>query len=256
VKKTEAKTLRVEARGLNGLAFWAGSDHYSLLDACRRRPFQIPLTEVKRVLRIAFRDIPGFQEDRYLIEYFSGRKECMVILEALPPDLQLAHRPEKISPFGVIWKYLDLFRREPTAMLLPLALPLGIALVMTLFGFLSDLVLKNPDVLGFLARPGCEADCVEKVLRLHSLVGLLFIIQLFLLLMPFSLLFFHAPRYRYAFNVRVTQIYSVAAAVVGVFIFAQLVVFFPFRQYGRFVAMGLDPKVERLLIHLNEQKKP
>lgn len=254
MKKSEAKTLRVNPRGLQGLAYWLGSDHYTLLDAIRRAPMQIPVGEISRVSRIAFREIPGFQEDRYLVEYHSGRKDCMVILDELPADLP--PRLDKISPFGAARRYLDLFRREPTAMLLPLLLPLGIVLAMTLFSFLSDLVLKNPEVLGLFARPGCQADCVEKVLRLHSLVGLLFVLQLFLLLTPFSLLFFHAPRYRYAFNVRVTQIYSVTAAVVGVFIFAQLVVFFPFRQYGRFVAMGLDPKVERLLIHLNEQKKP
>jgi hypothetical protein len=228
-------------RGLRGLGLWAGSDHYSLVSAFRRATFSIPVSGVQRVSRIAFSDIAGFQEDRFLVEYNSGQKDCLVILDSLPAELK-DHKIEKLSPFGACLRYLDLFRKEPSSMLLPLALPIGIALVMTLFGVWSDLFLRNSDVLSFFARPGCDAGCVERVFRLHSLVGMLFLIQLFLLLMPFSFLFIHAPRYRYAFNVRITQMYSITTAVIGVFVFAQLMVFFPFKQYTRFIALGWIPR--------------
>lgn len=246
--------IEVVPHGLGGLGLWAGSDHYGLVAAFQRAPFSFPASGVQKIFRIAFTEIPGFQEDRFLVEYSSGRKDCMVILDALPAALK-DEKLEKVSPFGACLRYLELFRREPSSLLLPLALPLGITVVMMLFGFWSDLVLRNPEVLGFFARPGCDVSCVEKVLRLHSLVGMLFLIQFFLLLMPFSFLFFHAPRYRYAFNVRITQLYSITTAVIGVFVFAQLMVFFPFKQYSRFLALGLNPKVERMLSHLNDPKE-
>ncbi|MGZ3711501.1 MAG: hypothetical protein ACXWQO_14300 [Bdellovibrionota bacterium] len=253
-KQDSHKTITVVPNGLGGLGLWAGSDHYGFFSALRRAPFSFPAAGLQKISRIAFSDIPGFQEDRFLLEYNSGSKDCMVVLDQLPEELK-THKLEKVSPFGTCLRYLDLFRREPSSMLLPLALPLGISLVMTLFGLWSDLFLRNIDVLNFFARPGCDAGCVERVLRLHSLVGMLFLIQFFLLLMPFSFLFFHAPRYRYAFNVRITQMYSITTAIIGVFVFAQLMVFFPFKQYSRFLALGLDPKVERLLSHLNEAKE-
>lgn len=253
MRKSESKKFEIVPRGLAGLGLWAGSDHYGLREAFQRAPFQVPLEGVQRLSRIAFSEIPGFQEDRYLLEFNSGHKECIVFLDALPPELK-DHKAERVSPFGACFRYLDLFRREPSAMLLPLALPVGIAAVMSIFALWNDLVLGSPEVLGFFARPGCDVNCVEKVLRLHSLVGMLFFIQIFLLLMPFTFLFFHAPRYRYAFNFRITQMYSITTAVIGVFVFAQLMVFFPFKQYSRFLALGLDPKVERMLSHLNEAK--
>lgn len=253
MKKTE-KHIKVTPSALGAIGFWAGADHYGLGSAVRRAPLLVPLDGVRRIFRIAFSDLPGFREDRFLLEYNSGDRECVAILECLPTELA-GHRTEKLSPWGAVKRYLDLFRLEPTAMFLPLALPIGIVLVMMGFGLWSDFVLHNREVLGFFARPGCDAVCVEKVLRLHSLVGLLFFLQLFLLLTPFLFLFFHAPRFRYAFNFRITQTYSLATAILGVFVFAQLLVFFPFKQYGRFLALGLDPKVERVLHHLKDQKE-
>jgi hypothetical protein len=248
------KNIEVRPRGLSGLALWAGSDHYNILAAVRRDTFRCPASGVNKIYCVSFSDIPGFQEDRFLVEYDSGNKSCIIILNALPPELS-GHRTVKISPAGAVRLYLQTFWREPSALALPLILPLMICLMMGLFGVWDELVLRNPDVMAFFARPGCDSGCVKKVLSLHSLVGLLFLIQFFLFLLPILFLFFQAPRYRSAFNYRVIQTYSVITAVIGIYVFGQLMVFFPFRQYSRFLALGMDPKVEKIFSHMKDQKE-
>jgi len=42
--------------------------------------------------------------------------------------------------------------------------------------------------------------------------------------------------------------------VVGFVILGQLMAFFPFRQYGRFLELGFDPKVERMISNLKQKK--
>lgn len=238
------KNIAVKPKALGGLVLWAGSDHYSIWDALRGRAFMLPISEINKIYRIKFSAIPGF-EDRFLIDYHSGQKTCLILVNQVP--LGLGAVPEsEISAAEAIGLYIRGFWKEPTALLLPLLLPLMICLMMGLFGLWDALVLKNPEVMSFFARPGCESGCVKKVLSLHSLVALLFLIQIFLLLLPIAFLFFQAPRYRTAFNYRMIQTYSVVTAVLGIYVFAQLMVFFPFRQYGRFVALGLDPKVEQI----------
>jgi hypothetical protein len=122
-------------------------------------------------------------------------------------------------------------------------------------GIWSDEVLHNPDILSFFARPGCDTGCVRSVLSIHILVGILFFVQLMLLFMPILLLFFQAPRYRSALNYRMVQSYSVVTVILAAFLFVQLVAFFPFRQYGKFVGLGFDPKVVRLISNLKAKNK-
>jgi hypothetical protein len=78
-------------------------------------------------------------------------------------------------------------------------------------------------------------------------------VQLSFVLLPIALLVFQAPRYRSAVNYRMIQGYSLATVVVGFVILGQLLAFFPFRQYGRFLELGFDPKVERMISNLKHK---
>ncbi len=237
----------VRPRWLGAFAFWLGSDHYPLEHALKRAPFALPLPQVVKVYQIEYRPLVGIGGNhRFAIEYFSGQRDCLITLEDLPPEL-LDQPRTSISSLGMMRMFLRLCLREPTAFALPLLFPLSIALFLSLFGLWNAWVLHNPDVLALFSRPGCDPTCVRKVLSIHSLVGLLFFVQLFLLFVPFALLFVQAPRYRSALNYRMMQTYSAAAVMLGLFTFFQLVATFPFKQYGKILGLGFDLKVERLL---------
>jgi hypothetical protein len=121
-------------------------------------------------------------------------------------------------------------------------------------GLWDEHVLHNPYVQGFFANPGCDANCVSKVLLIHSVVGFFFLVPpLVLLFLPVLLLLFQAPRYRSALNYRMVQSYSLASMVVGVCLMVFLMAGFPFQQYGRFLELGFDPKVDRALSNLKSK---
>lgn len=239
---------------LGALSFWAGSDHYSLSQALKRERFFIPIGRVSKVYEVRAKPLIGLGSPRnYAVEYSSGKRDCFITMEELPAELRDAKRIV-ISPLGAMRLVMSHLRREPTVLFLPLLAPFFMGLMIGLFSLWNDLVLHNPDVLAFFANPACEANCVRKVLSIHSLVGLLFLLQITALLFPLALWYFQAPRYRSVVNYRVIQGYSLAGAVVGAIIFVQLMFFFPFRQYTRFVEMGFGPKAERLLSNLNNKK--
>lgn len=240
---------RAEAWGL-----WAGADHYSLVEAFRRAPFALPLDQIARIYRVESPPWPGFPRvSRYALEYRSKERECFVLLGELPAELRSAAL-DTLSVTAAFSRILSHVRREPTVFLLPLALPLAFFLAMALFGLWNEYVVRSPELNTFLARPGCTATCVRKVLSIHSLVALLFLLQSLMLFLPMALLFFHAPRYRSTVNYRMIQSYSLASVIFSAVIFAQLLAFFPFRQYGKFVELGFDPKVERALNALKAKK--
>ncbi len=230
------------------LAFWAGSDHYPFFDALRRRPFPLPLDRVTRVYH--FRSWKNL--DFYGIEYYSESRECFVTLRKLPTPLQ-ARQKVLVSPASALPLLLNHSWREPTALVLPFVLPFFLMLMLSFLGIWDDYVLQDQAVLNFFANPGCNAVCVGKVLRIHTLVGFLFLAQLCFLFLPLYLLL-QAPRYQRALNYRMIQSYSAVSAFVGLIIFVQLMAFFPFRQYGQFVSLGFTAKVERILSHLDEKK--
>lgn len=247
--------LRVKPSLGGALALWAGSDHYDLTDALRREPFTLPTHEVKKVYRMDSARLPWLpQFRRYAVEYSSGRRDCFVLLPELPPELIQKEEPEQISFYQAAALLMEHVRREPTVFLLPLVVPVGFFLCVALFGLWNQLVLHNLDFLSFFVRPGCDVGCVRKVLSIHSLVALLFLLQFLMLFLPIGLWLFQAPRYRSALNYRMIQSYSAATMVVGAVIFAQLVVFFPFRQYGRFVELGFHPKIEKAFADLKAKK--
>jgi hypothetical protein len=235
-------------------SLWAGSDHYSLWEAATRAPFSLPLDKVRNVYRIESPAWPFVGEfSRFAVEYGSAERDCFVLLQELPPELA-GRAPERITLAAAFGRLTDHIKREPTILFLPLALPSAFFLTLALFGLWNEYVLHNHDLLAVLARPGCADDCVSKVLSIHSLVALLFLLQSVMLFLPVGLLLFQAPRFRSALNYRMLQSYSLASVVIGAVVFAQLVAFFPFRQYGRFVELGFDPKVERALSGLKNRK--
>lgn len=237
------------------MALWAGSDHYHLTDALRREPFTLPTDAVKKVYRLESARLPWLpQIRRYAVEYSSGSRDCFVLIPELPADLAETSQPEEISFYQAAALLLEHVRREPTVFLLPLVVPFGFFLCVALFGLWNQLVLHNQEILSFFVRPGCDAVCVRKVMSIHSLVALLFLLQFLMLFLPIGLWLFQAPRYRSALNYRMIQSYSAASIVVGAVIFAQLVVFFPFRQYGRFVELGFHPKIEKAFADLKAKK--
>ena len=234
------------------LALWAGSDHYGLGQVLRRAPIELPIEKVTKVYEIAAKPLIGLGGGaKFAVEYRSEFRDCFVTLEQLPANLQACPR-STINPPGAFLQFFRHCSREPSALLLPLAVPFFTMVMMIMLGLWNDHVLHHPDVLAFFANPGCDTHCVEKVLRIHSMVAFLFLVQFAMVFLPLALLFFQAPRYKSALNYRMVQSYSFTTIVVGCVIFAQLVVFFPFKQYGRFLGLGFDPKVERMLNNLNK----
>lgn len=248
------KTVVVIPSWTGALAFWAGSDHYGLLQAIRREPFLLPIDRVNKVYELESKPLIGLGASaRFAIEYSSERRECFIALESLPDELRELDR-EKIRAPGTMLVFLRHSWREPTALLLPFFIPFFTMMMMWMLGLWNEHVLHHSDVLGFFANPGCDQVCVAQVLRIHSMVGFLFLVQLSFVFLPIGLLVFQAPRYRSAVNYRMIQGYSMATIVVGSFILLQLMAFFPFRQYGRFLEMGFDPKVERMISNLKQKK--
>ena len=175
------------------------------------------------------------------------------ILHYLPEGIDMPVQEISMGTYYLL--HLEKCWREPSVLFLPLLLPIFMGILMTLFGVWDQFVLHNPDLLQFFSRPGCEANCVRRVLSIHSLVILLFAVQLVILFLPMTFLWFQAPKYKSALNFRILQAYSTALVFVGVFVFAQLVVFFPFKQYTKFVELGFDPKVVRAISALKQDKK-
>lgn len=239
---------------IGSFALWAGSDQYSFAQALKRSEFSISQKQITNIYVIEANSLVGLGgTQRFAIEYNSGKRDCLVTVDEIPEDL-LSREKVVLHPIGAAVLFMRSCWKEPTALLLPLALPVVLAAMMVLFQYWNDYVLHNQDILTFFAKPGCDENCVRKVLSIHSLVVLLFLLQFVILFLPLGLLFFHAPKYKSAFNYRLMQTYSLATVLVGAIIFVQLVVFFPFRQYGKFVGLGFDPKVERLLSNLKVKK--
>lgn len=246
--------VSIEPRWSGALAFWLGSDHYSLLQALRREPFIIPADRVIRVYEIKAKPLIGLgSPTRYAIEYRSAERECFITLETLPEQLKHLERTTT-NPPGAALLFFKHSKKEPTALLLPLVIPFFAALMILLLGAWNELVVQNHDVQAFFATSGCNEACVRKALSLHSLVIFLFLVQFAIILLPVALFFLGAPRYKSAVNYRMIQSYSVVTVVVTAVIFLQLVAFFPFRQYGKFVEFGFSSKTEKMLSNLNSKK--
>lgn len=236
------------------MAFWVGSDEYGVKDFVARQPLEIPLERILQVYEIKAKSLVGLPSpSKYAIEYLSKERHCFVVVEYLPEELA-NFDIITIKPPGALKVIFQQTCKEPSALLLPLLLPFFVFFSLIILGLWNDYVLHNRDLLSFLAKPGCGEDCVQKVLSIHSLVAFLFIIQLSVLFLPILVFFFHAPRYRTAINFRLAQGYSVATVMVGLVIFAQLMVFFPFRQYGKFAEMGFNPRVEKIFKNLKTKK--
>jgi hypothetical protein len=233
---------------VGALALWAGSDHYPLGQALRVRDFHLPLNRLSRVYRINFGNrVFGLgQRERYIVAYQSNQRDCMVVLDSLPTELE---RVETVglSPLGALQAYVRLLWREPTVLLSLLLIPLPILAVMLLFLGWVNFVLQSPEVLNLFANSACPADCVQKVIKIHSMVGVLFLTPFALVLLPLMLMVFRAPRYRTALNYRFAQTYCAVTFAVAMYFLVQLVVLFPFRGYSRFVAVGFGPQAERFL---------
>jgi hypothetical protein len=247
-------SISVSPKWSGAITFWMGSDQYSLKNALKMEPLEIPLNRITRVFQIESKSLLTRREFvSYGIEYQSDFRECYISLKSLPPEMKgiervrISNREAAHFLFKHSW-------REPTALLMPFFLPFFVAILIGLLGAWDDYILHDREILSFFARPGCDVDCVAKVMRIHTLVGFLFLVPLGILLLPLGFLFFQAPRYRSALNFRMIQAYSVVTLTVGLFVFVQLVAFFPFRQYGKFVELGFDPKVERVLSNLKTKK--
>jgi hypothetical protein len=240
-------TVNFHPSWVGALGFWLGSDDYSLKRAFLRDSLQVDSDQVKQVycVRLPFWMGGGV---RYAIEYRSvlGR-ECLVSAPE-KPGFVLVSPIKEMSLFDFLAVVLRHFKDEPSALFFPLIIPLAMIIMMLLFGVWRELVLSNREVLVFFTKPGCDYDCVRRVLGFHSLVGLLFLIQLLFLFLPVLALVFQAPRYRSAVTYRVIQSHSALTAVLGAFLFVQLIALFPFRQYSKAVQMGIDAKVERLIV--------
>ncbi len=237
----------IRPRWLGAMALWAGSDHYSLWQALRAQDFHLPVERVARVYRIDFHPALGFGlRSRFVVAYRSERRECLVVLDSLPAAL--AHfKPVAISPVGAMQLYLKLVWNEPAAILSLLLIPLPIFLVMILFLLWVNLVIQNPDILSLFSNESCDAVCASKVLKVHSMVGALFLMPFALVILPVGLMVFQAPRYRSAVNYRFAQSYCAITVAIGVYLLAQLMVFFPFKNYGKFVMSGFGPRAELFL---------
>lgn len=226
---------------LRAFALWAGTDHYSLHQALRRAPFTLPERAIKSVYNVRY-----LGSSRSVVLYHSGERDCVAILP-------FAEGGEPLSLAGFSGLLLAQVRKEPSVLLLPLALPVAFSLVVILFNLWNSLVLHNAEFLSLFVQPGCDISCARKVLSIHSLVALLFFLQTMMVALPVALLLFQAPRYRSAINFRMIQGFSFASVLVGAVIFAQLLAFFPFRQYGKFTELGFHPKVEKAFSILRQK---
>lgn len=248
-------SVKIHPSLIESLSIWFGSDEYSLWDVILRSAYTVDLSKVTHVYKIHKKSITGLEktDSTFAIEFSSKKRECIIGLSTLPEELKEIAK-EEITYGGFAYLYLRFLCKEPTAFLYPMLVPASIFSFMGFFGLWDHLILHNTDVLGFFAKPGCEMGCVRKVLSLHSLVGLLFILQIFLLMAPIALFYVQAPKYRSAFNYRITQSYSFVSIVVGTVIFVQLIGIFPFKQYGKFIELGFDPKVEKMFSVLKTKK--
>lgn len=236
------------------VTFWVGSDEYGLKEVFRRSPLEIPLDKIIQVYEIRAKSLIGLPSpSKFAIEYQSKERHCFITLDKIPDEISHMER-KTIKPPGAAMVIFQQTWREPSALLLPLLVPVFIFLCLLMLGLWNDYVLNNHDLLSFFARPGCGESCVQKVLSIHSLVAFLFLIQLSVLLLPLIVFFFHAPRYRTALNYRMAQGYSLATILVGLVIFGQLMAVFPYRQYGKFTEMGFNPRVEKIFKSLRDKK--
>lgn len=243
------KMALVKPRWHNALAIWAGADHYPLRHALLAREFSIPVERVSRVYRVEFLSVAGVGlRSRYLVAYRSEKRECLVALDVLPAGLE-GWKPTVLNPMQAAQLYLKMVWSEPTAIVSLFLIPAPIFLVMILFLLWMKLVSNSPDLLGLFTTSACDAACVSKVLKVHSMVGALFLMPLGLVVLPIALMMFQGPRYRAAVNFRFAQSYCAVAMVVGVFLLVQLMVFFPFKNYGKFVGAGFGPRAELILKH-------
>src|SRR6218665_302095 len=88
-KRDQRISLRPSWSG--ALAFWLGTDHYSLRQALRRDLFEIPAERVSKVYEIRARPLIGLgSPTRYALEYRSSFRECFITLDELPPEI--AHK--------------------------------------------------------------------------------------------------------------------------------------------------------------------
>lgn len=248
------RTVGVTPSWTGAFAFWAGSDHYNLRQAIRRQPFQLPIERVTKVYDLESKPLIGLGgAARFAIEYRSDSRDCFITLEDLPAELEGMERT-KIKAPGTVLVFIRHSWREPSALLLPFLIPFVTMAMIWMLGLWNEHVLHHSDVLAFFANPGCDKECVAQVLRIHSMVCFLFLVQLSFVFLPILLLVFQAPRYRSAVNYRMIQGYSLATVVVGFVVLGQLMAFFPFKQYGRFLELGFDPKVERVISTLKNKK--
>lgn len=240
---------------MGALALWGGSDHYSLKQALQKAPFHLPTEKIRSIHEVTFSIFETIDLNRkYIVEYRSEERDCFISLQKLPEELRDFSVRKNIGPLDAVFLFLKSCWREPSALLIPFIIPLIYSIFILMYSSWSQYILHNQDILAFFSRPGCENECVRRVLSLHSLVGLLFFFQLMFLFVPIISLFFQAPRYRSAMNYRFTQSYSAATILVGIVVFVQLVAFFPFKQYGRFVGLGFDPKVDKMFSQLKDKR--
>ncbi|MCO5141543.1 MAG: hypothetical protein M9962_00465 [Oligoflexia bacterium] len=226
--------------------FW-GTDHYGFRETLGRKALKIPLSSIKKIYQIECKPIIGLGAGhRYMVEYRSEMRDCLISLETLPEEVD-SFEKIKVSSAGALLLMAKGLIQEPMALLLPLGLPVSMMLLMLMYLMWSQYVLQNPDVLAFFVREGCDKNCVYKVLSFHSLVFFLFILQLSVMILPLAFYYFQSSRFRTAFSYRMAQTYTVASVMVGVFVFVQLMIFFPFKQYSRFIGLGFGPKVEKIL---------
>lgn len=241
------KMEAIQPRWIGALAIWAGSDHYSFWQALRAQEFTLPADCVTRVYRIDFPPVLGVGlRSRYVVAYRSERRECLVVLDLLPAGL-VGWKHTVVSPVGAMQLFLKLIWNEPAAFLALLVIPLPIFFVMILFLLWVNLVIQNPDIISLFTNEACDALCASKVLKVHSMVGALFMMPIALVLLPIGLMIFQAPRYRSAVNYRFAQSYCAVTLAIGVYLLAQLMVFFPFKNYSKFVMSGFGPRAELFL---------
>lgn len=233
----------IKPRWIASLGLWAGSDHYSFWDALLARDFLLPLDRIMRVYRIKFPAIAGVEpRSRFIVAYRSGRRECLVVLDALPAEL-FGHHSLELRPIEALKLYGRVVWSEPMALLSLLLIPLPILLIMILYFVWMTSVLRSPEVLALFINENCDASCVSNALKVHTIVATLFLMPLALVALPLGLMLFRVPRYRSALNYRFAQSYCAITLCVGVLLLAQLVLVdnFPFKKYGKFAMEGFRP---------------
>jgi len=242
-----AKLVAIKPRWLQAISFWAGADHYPLHDALQAKEFRLPVERVSRVYRIDFGALPGLGSlNRYVIAYRSEHRDCMVVLDSLPGALAGMHL-HNVRPSGAMRLFLSLLLREPSATLTLLVIFAPMVFGLFFFLFWINFVLRNHELMGVIANQSCDALCVEKVLKIHSIVGVVFITPLVMVLLPIGLMIFKMPRYKVALNYRLAQSFCIVSLCVGVIFLAQQLAIFPFKNYGRFVMSGFGPQAVSFL---------